>query len=99
MKNYKKLYEKTNELNYVYSDVIRCTLNVLNFLKKGIDHNDKQFNPILNDIQNLFDQSEKLKVEIRVLESESLDIDFDTAPHPDTEADGYVFCGKCGKMK
>lgn len=19
--------------------------------------------------------------------------------HPDTEADGYVFCGKCGKMK
>lgn len=21
------------------------------------------------------------------------------APYPDTEADGYVFCGKCGKMK
>ena len=26
-------------------------------------------------------------------------IPFDLASHPDTEADGYVFCGKCGKMK
>jgi len=24
---------------------------------------------------------------------------FDLASHPDTEADGHVFCGKCGKEK
>ena len=23
----------------------------------------------------------------------------ETNQHPDTEADGYIFCGKCGKLK
>ena len=27
------------------------------------------------------------------------ELPFDLASHPDTEADGIVFCGKCGKIK
>ena len=48
------------------------------------------------------DYANSLIKEISALESEIKEKDepkMSAESYPDTEADGYVFCGKCGKMK